>query len=78
MILKGILSNLVGISILYYISNQLQLEKYAILALSFQYLVFFIHGLPFNSEKFYDASGSLTHLLLIVVSLLENNFRNSR
>ena len=32
--------------------------------------VFLIHGLPNSSEKFYDLSGSFTHLALVLTCLL--------
>ena len=74
--IRGIIGNTIAWGILYGLSFLLGLEKYALLALGIQYIVFFVHGLPFNSEKFYDASGSVTHLSLIILSLLQHPFRN--
>ncbi len=74
--LKGILSNAVAILLLYLISSPLNLRVYAVISLGIQYLIFFFHGLPYNSEKYYDLSGSLTHLSLILFSLLQHGQRN--
>jgi hypothetical protein len=74
----GLISNSVGLSILYLLSGFLGIEKYALISLGFQYFVYLIHGVRYNSEKYYDASGSLTHLMLILFSLLEHNYRNPR
>ena len=35
-----------------------------------QLLVFLCHGWPFKSEKYYDLSGSVTHLAVVLASLL--------
>ncbi len=35
-----------------------------------QYAVYLLHALPCRSEKFYDLSGSLTHLSLVMYSLM--------
>ena len=40
--------------------------------------MFLAHGYPFNSEKYYDVSGSATHLILILYSLIKNEVRNDR
>ena len=37
-----------------------------------QWAVFLVHGLPFNSERFYDSSGSLTFLAVNVYTLLQH------
>lgn len=74
----GLVSNGVAITGLLLISSALGLQKYALLALAIQWAVFLVHGLPFCSEKFYDASGSMTHLSLVVMSLLEDPLRHPR
>ncbi len=66
----GVITNLVGLVFIFGIALSLGLLRYAFLAIGLQYLVFLVHGYPQNSEKFYDASGSATHLALIVTSLL--------
>jgi len=75
---RGILTNAVGVGILAVLSLALGLKKYAALALLLQWIVFACHGFPNNSEKFYDASGSATHLLLIVSSLLSQDTHHPR
>lgn len=69
---RGVISNTVGIGILFGTSYPLEgdLYWYAVISLGIQWGVFLLHGLPFHSEKFYDASGSLTHLALVMSSLL--------
>ncbi|GAB5364756.1 hypothetical protein AAMO2058_000997400 [Amorphochlora amoebiformis] len=71
---------LIGVStgILGGFSYALSLENYALLALGIQIAVFAVHGAPKMSEKFYDASGSLTHLALILVSMLSSVTRSPR
>lgn len=49
----------------------LKLELYVYIALGLQYLVFFLHGLPYRSEKYYDLSGSATHFAVVAASLLK-------
>jgi len=42
-------------------------------------VVFILHGLPNRSEKFYDLSGSLTHLAVVGTALLvEDEKKNGR
>ena len=48
----------------------LGLEIYVYLAVGVQLLVFILHGYPFKSEKFYDLSGSLTHFVVVMASLI--------
>jgi len=64
--------------LLFLISYVTGLQKYAAVAFLLQCFVFAVHGWPQMSEKFYDASGSLTHLALIVISLLESSHRHPR
>ena len=47
-------------------------QKYAAVSLAMQYAAFFGHAWPNQSEAYYDLSGSLTHLALVVVSSLSN------
>mmetsp|Transcript_3268 Transcript_3268/g.7641 ORF Transcript_3268/g.7641 Transcript_3268/m.7641 type:complete len:287 (+) Transcript_3268:181-1041(+) len=68
----------VALTILGTISYGVGLGYYATLALGLQILVFMVHGLPNMSEKFYDASGSLTHLALILVSFVNDTHRHPR
>ena len=48
------------------------------ISLGIQWAVFLGHGLPYSSEKYYDASGSLTHFVLVIVSLLVKPNRSRR
>lgn len=70
MYIRGTVSNGVGLTLLYLISRFLDLWVYAGVALGLQMVVFFAHGLPNRSEKFFDLSGSFTHLALVAVALM--------
>eukprot|EP00670_Eutreptiella_braarudii_P026307 CAMPEP_0174383122 /NCGR_PEP_ID=MMETSP0811_2-20130205/125017_1 /TAXON_ID=73025 ORGANISM="Eutreptiella gymnastica-like, Strain CCMP1594" /NCGR_SAMPLE_ID=MMETSP0811_2 /ASSEMBLY_ACC=CAM_ASM_000667 /LENGTH=494 /DNA_ID=CAMNT_0015536591 /DNA_START=39 /DNA_END=1523 /DNA_ORIENTATION=+ len=67
---KGLVGNGIGLSLLFGLAAVLGLEKYALLALAVQWATWLCHGLPYKSEKFYDLSGSLTHLLVNGLALL--------
>ncbi len=67
--IRGILSNLCGLAILYSIAHFFSVHNYVQVALGIQWLVFVLHGLPQRSEKFYDLSGSFTHLAVVATSL---------
>jgi len=54
--------------ILYALATFLQLQFYVFLSVGIQATVFFLHGLPRRSEKYYDLSGSLTHFALVAAS----------
>lgn len=69
---RGVLSNGIGLTILFGLGRILDCTRQALIALVLQWGVAFLHGLPQNSEKFYDASGSVTHLTLIVFTMLAN------
>ena len=60
--LRGAISNSLGGAILVGVGRSLGLSHHTLLAFSVQLAVFLVHGLPFRSEKFYDLSGSATHL----------------
>ena len=77
-VVKGCLSNGIAGALLYLISTRLQLEKYFVVALAVQYAVFLVHGLPCRSERFYDLSGSLTHLCVIGLALCQSTPRSPR
>ncbi|GMH68637.1 hypothetical protein TrLO_g5882 [Triparma laevis f. longispina] len=68
----GVISNSIGLSILYSLGNALDILKFAKIALGVQWFVWLIHGLPYNSDKFYDISGSMTHFALVMSSLVLN------
>mmetsp|Transcript_9636 Transcript_9636/g.11288 ORF Transcript_9636/g.11288 Transcript_9636/m.11288 type:complete len:332 (+) Transcript_9636:43-1038(+) len=66
---RGAIGNILGLSILLGVSYPLDLMPYAALSLFLQFTVFFLHGLPYRSEKFYDISGSATHFALVFTSV---------
>jgi steroid 5-alpha reductase family enzyme len=66
---RGMLSNGIGILILASVSWNMDLTLFAVLALAINWVVFFAQALPNNSEKFFDATGSLTYLCLAAVSV---------
>jgi len=68
--LKGISGNGLTAALLVWYAWGLKLELYVYIAVGLQALVFIFHGLPYNSEKFYDLSGSATHFALVAASLL--------
>jgi len=78
----GVLSNSVGVSVLLGIAYATHLLPFAVAALAVNYFVYLVHALPFNSEKFFDATGSCTYLVLAVGALvkvgLEIGFRSPR
>jgi len=67
--IRGILGNGIALGLLYGLSLATATESFAALSLGIQWAVFLVHGLPFSSERFYDASGSLTYLSLIIFAL---------
>eukprot|EP00927_Polykrikos_kofoidii_P078751 TRINITY_DN75568_c0_g1_i1.p1 TRINITY_DN75568_c0_g1~~TRINITY_DN75568_c0_g1_i1.p1 ORF type:complete len:291 (-),score=50.81 TRINITY_DN75568_c0_g1_i1:128-1000(-) len=74
----GVLSNTIGSLLLLTVGYFLGLLPFAVLSLVLQWFVYFVHGLPQQSEKFYDASGSVTYLALILSSLLAKHAHNAR
>lgn len=67
---KGLVVNIFGLAILSLVSIAMHLEKFAAIALAINYVVFFVHALPQGSEKFFDATGSITYLCLVLCALL--------
>jgi len=74
----GLVVNFLGLAILALVSRGMHLEKFAAIALAINYVVFFMHALPQNSEKFFDATGSMTYLCLVVCALLLSGGRSLR
>lgn len=66
---RGIASNVIGLAILYAAAKAMHLEVFAAVALIINYGVFLVHGLPQDSEKFFDATGSLTYLSLMIFAV---------
>lgn len=69
---RGIISNSGGIAILALVSWSMGLKMLAALSLIINWLVFFVHAWPNNSEKFFDATGSLTYLSLAACAVYFN------
>ena len=67
---RALFANGLSLGVLGAIGHGLDLKVYCGLAVALQYLVYAVHGLPFNSEKYYDLSGSATHLALVFTSLI--------
>lgn len=63
--------------LLWCVSEFLGLGLYAKVALGVQVFVFVAHGQPNHSEKFYDLSGSFTHLALVLTCLLSEQRERS-
>uniref|UniRef100_A0A7S2XGI7 Steroid 5-alpha reductase C-terminal domain-containing protein n=1 Tax=Lotharella oceanica TaxID=641309 RepID=A0A7S2XGI7_9EUKA len=74
---RGSVSNGMGLAILYCLSHYLGLQRYVLIAGGIQLFVFIIHGLPYRSEKFYDLSGSFTHLSVVTASLIFDERKRS-
>lgn len=66
---RGIVSNGLGLIILGVVSWAMDLKLLAGLALAINWLVFVVHAQPHNSEKFFDATGSVTYLSLALCSV---------
>lgn len=66
---RGLLSNSAGLGLLALLAHGLSVSFYVQVALGMQSLVFFLHGMPYSSEKFYDLSGSFTHFALVAAAL---------
>lgn len=52
--------------------------RYAGIAFALQWGFFLLHGWPQRSEKLYDASGSLTHMALVIAALTADPLRSPR
>eukprot|EP00629_Pelagomonadales_sp_RCC1024_P011500 CAMPEP_0119288380 /NCGR_PEP_ID=MMETSP1329-20130426/37168_1 /TAXON_ID=114041 /ORGANISM="Genus nov. species nov., Strain RCC1024" /LENGTH=65 /DNA_ID=CAMNT_0007289161 /DNA_START=198 /DNA_END=392 /DNA_ORIENTATION=+ len=61
-LVAGVKNNAIAAALLYAISAALEIRRYALLAVAIQLAVFLAHGVRYNSERFYDLSGSVTHL----------------
>ena len=70
---EGIVSFLIMSTLLFCVHYFLHLSTPVYVAVGIQMAVFFFHGLPNSSEKYFDISGSFTHLALVCTSLLSNS-----
>lgn len=68
--IRGTISNSVAGGILFLIGYYLNVGIYVSIAVGMQAAVYMLHGLPFRSERFYDLSGSATHLAVVFASLV--------
>jgi steroid 5-alpha reductase family enzyme len=78
LVVRGCISNTLGLSILALVGWSLDLWPFVGVALAMQWLVYLLHGLPCRSEAFYDLSGSVTHLAVVLGSLLSSQQRTPR
>jgi hypothetical protein len=70
LVAKGFALHGVSGGLLFLIAWGLKLELYIYIALGMQWGVYLINGLPFDSEKYYDLSGSATHFAVVAASLV--------
>lgn len=75
---RGIVSNLIGLAILGSVGTAMHLAIIAGIALAINWAVFLVHALPQNSEKFFDATGSITYLALVVTATMSSNTHDLR
>merc|ERR1719401_389708 len=75
---RGILSNAIGLLILGSVAKAMNLGFLAVVALAINWAVFVAHALPHNSEKFFDATGSVTYLTLVAVAVLTSSTHSLR
>lgn len=69
-IVRGIISNAIAVTFLYGVTCiHPFLIRPVLVAVGIQLAVYFCHGLPYLSEKYYDLSGSATHFAVVVVSV---------
>jgi hypothetical protein len=55
--IRGLFTNGLGIGLLWLVDHFLGLGSYVKLSLGIQYVVYLLHALPQQSEKFYDITG---------------------
>jgi steroid 5-alpha reductase family enzyme len=69
---KGAISIVIQFGLLGIVHSVISLPFHVYIAVGIQLGVFILHGYPFLSERYFDISGSFTHLALTVTSLLLN------
>jgi steroid 5-alpha reductase family enzyme len=74
-VVRGIVVNSIGLSILFSVAWGLELTWLASVAVAINYGVFLGHALPQASEKFFDATGSLTYLCLVIAATVRSHGR---
>lgn len=79
LLVRGCISNSGAAAVLFCIGRGLGLWRFVAVAAGMQLAVFLAHGLPKRSEKFYDLSGSFTHLAVVAAALMsETKVRSGR
>mmetsp|Transcript_11283 Transcript_11283/g.40013 ORF Transcript_11283/g.40013 Transcript_11283/m.40013 type:complete len:296 (+) Transcript_11283:32-919(+) len=74
----GILSNCIGVALLFGVASAMHLTLLAAVALAINWVVFVVHAMPQNSEKFFDATGSITYLCLVGFALASSHTHGVR
>lgn len=69
-VVRGIISNVVGLGLLAGIGYALNVLPYAGVSAGVNYLVFFAHALPQDSEKFFDATGTVAYVSMVVTCVI--------
>jgi len=78
-IVRAMVVTTVAVSTLFGLSRMMNFSPVpAVVALGLQWGFFILHGAPQRSEKLYDASGSLTHLLVVLSALVADTYRSPR
>lgn len=68
--LLGLVTTSVPAIVCALVAHYLDLYLYVGIAVGIQLCVFFLHALPNQSEKFYDLSGAITNLTVVLTALL--------
>merc|ERR1719414_1033500 len=66
----GIIVNTVLLSVIIGVAIPTKTWELALVSLGVNWGVFLLHGLPQNSEKFFDATGTVTYVTLAIAALL--------
>lgn len=74
---RGAIGCAVSSAALYGIGRWLGIESTVKIATGAQIAVYLLHGLPNKSEKFYDLSGSFTHLSVVLAALFQRRMVRS-
>jgi len=69
-VIRGILSNSIGLCLLGILGWKMNLSSSAAISLSLNWAVCCIHAIPNNSEKFFDATGSVTYFTLVCSAIV--------
>jgi len=67
---KGLIFNVCSLTPIILVSWATNTWRSAVVSCAVNYIVFAIHALPFSSEKFFDATGTLTYVSLTVTAVL--------